>query len=258
MRPIRVLPMLFTAALLVQAVAHAAPPSRPANPRPAPPGSFTSLRVESFADLKSQVSHNRVVRQRYARFFHMPESAVPRFISTELYPVQLTRAQTCVVYFVSPTGKFSSHTIRLKPGSRVFALRAGGQPALNFVCGNAFLLPIKNKAFSVTDNPPDASVFGLDTPTDSLPELASIGPGYTATPVSTLVSPYAPITNGGGVSRLLPLAALGLLGIPTGHSSTPSVAVPEPSAAACLLAGIPVLGLAVRRRTGRSTAGTKG
>ena len=251
MHPFRVFLILFTASLFAVVPAKAAPRHstkhraihHPRSAQRPPRGSFTSLRVESLAELQAQVRHDPVVRRRYARFFHLSENQVASFVDHDLYSMRVPKTTHCVVYFVSPKGHFYTHPLTLKPGARVFALRRTGQPALNFVCGNGFLIPIKLGYIPVRDIQVSTNIQAT-VPTDRAPVYDFFGPSFGAVPVSTALNHY----HSGG--NLFPLAAFALLGVHGGHSTPPSPtpSVPEPGAVLFLFAGLPVIGWAVRRR----------
>lgn len=215
----------------------------------APPGAYAHDRVTSLADLKYQVKHYPFVRQRFARFFHKKPAEIPAFVEKNISVGRLPRTRSFTVYYVHGQRKMRKHRETLRAGAPVFVLTRTGQPVLNWDCGNPmdynrleFLTPSErtphNKiAFVDVEQATSPSIIAVISPGELSSSLNSFVPGYTVSPL-----PFS------SSSHLLPLVALGLIGLDHHHSSPPPAPVPEPSAFALLLVAMPLLGAALRRR----------
>jgi hypothetical protein len=236
-------------------VRHASHASR----RATPPDSYLQYKVYSVDQLIEQVSGNPVVRQRFARHFQIPESRVVSYMRANLVESYIPATGRYTVYCVRRTGKFYPVKQTFRQGTKVFALR-NGEPVMKWVCGNplSHFLPsvqvrtIASKLPPVIKVSPSIQTFSPADTMDVLVPSEVTSPVYQPmVPIPTAAVSSAALGRGGAslLPFLLPAALIGIHSGSNSHFVPP--AVPEANELLYLAAGIPIIGLLVRRRKGQ-------
>ena len=115
---------------------------------PVPANSFLTQHVGSVSELSRQIASDPVVRRRLARHFHTSSPFLLRYLETNLVLKTLTNDWHGSVYCLAHDGHPYAVPVHLPVGTPVFALRATGQPALNFSSGDPLLASLPGPSVS--------------------------------------------------------------------------------------------------------------
>jgi PEP-CTERM motif len=268
-----------------------------ADARPNNPDAFVKTEMRSVEQLAQVAQSNPRVRRNFARHFGIPESQVANYFRRNLVLTRLKQSREVTVYAVTRTGRIYPVRERLRKGTQVFALRNGepvlkglcANPLVRRLPPMAMAPP----RTPVIPRPPQVAAPPVITP-PAPPETPLAPPTTTflpPAPPETVVVPLpmplesAPFVEAGPVPppttvRAVPppggrgfnpawlLAGIPFFFINTGgdHETPPRPigppiipppVIPEPGTWVLLGAGLPVVGLALRRqRTAHSTQRT--
>lgn len=243
-------------------------------------GAFLGFQVDSTEELVAVLKQNPGLRRRYARHFGLKESEVVDFVRRALVVHRLPKARTVTNYGVTRSGRVFSTRTRLRAGTKVWATRSG-VPILKWACANPLTRMLPGERLASTPRqsgqPPTTggrlaslplrAIEGIPVEGDLLPlvplEVASAPGGGGLSGAGALFTPglsgaALPViaSSGGGLGFLAPLAFLPLItgGGGGGETPTPPIipivpaVIPEPGTFALLALGLPILGIAHRRR----------
>ncbi len=180
--------MLGTAALCLPCAAQAAPTAAASQ---SVPDAFAPLPAPTVQALLSQVQASSLVRKRYARYFHIPDSHLLAYLRANLVASHLSDDGRYTMFCVRPNGLVYPTVLRMPKGSRVFALR-GGPAVLTCPEGN----PLARFQTAVETHVVPAPIIVEAAPPRRIIAPTQtreiVVPAYVPTPVYQAVSPLTP------------------------------------------------------------------
>lgn len=223
-----------------------------------PQGSFLQYRANTVAELKRQLTNDRVAQARYHALFRVPtKDMISIVLESDPKLVSLKKATKVDMWYISGKGKISHKAKLLPKGSQVF-MTANGKMLFAWSCGNPLRATLPRSVLASARRPslnlsPDTKVKPLtevvseavtatpevlmETPVLDIVEQASVlsTAGAIAAPS---ISSFAPVLATAGSFNVGWLAT-GLAGlaaaVSVGHQ-TPSV--PEPSSMISMLVAL--------------------